>query len=119
MSNYTVEELEKMIAVATEQRRRGYRLGLRHLTLSINADLRYLKAELLKLQEVKTVEKYTRELIAGDVVKAIDGSIVEIVAVHSIKEDPRLFAISYFNRTTQTDEFDYQHGAVKCEMVGA
>ena len=63
--------------------------------------------------------KYTRELQAGDVMKHIDGSIVEILHIHPIKEDTRLFAITYFNRNTQTEEFDYQHGAVACEMVGA
>lgn len=63
--------------------------------------------------------KYTRELVAGDVIKHIDGSIAEIIAIHSIKEDPRLFAISYFNRNTQENEFDYQHGGVKCELVVA
>jgi hypothetical protein len=63
--------------------------------------------------------KYTRELVAGDVIRHIDGSIAEIISIHPIKEDTRLFAISYFNRSTQTDEFDYQHGAVACEMVVA
>ena len=63
--------------------------------------------------------KYTRELQAGDVIKHLDGSIVQILHIHPIKEDTRLFAITYFNRNTQTEEFDYQHGAVACEMVGA
>ena len=63
--------------------------------------------------------KYTRELQAGDVIKHLDGSIVDILHIHPIKEDTRLFAITYFNRNTQTEEFDYQHGAVACEMVGA
>ena len=63
--------------------------------------------------------KYTRELQAGDVIKHLDGSIVEILTIHPITEDPRLFAITYFNRNTQEKEFDYQHGAVACEMVGA
>jgi len=67
----------------------------------------------------KKMTKYTRELQAGDVIKHIDGSIVEILTIHPITEDPRLFAITYFNRNTQEKEFDYQHGAVACEMVGA
>ena len=63
--------------------------------------------------------KYTRELAAGDVVKALNGSVVEIISIHSITEDPTLFAISYFDRTTETDEFVYEHGNVRNELVGA
>lgn len=63
--------------------------------------------------------KYTRELTVGDVVKALNGSVVEIISIHSITEDPRLFAISYFDRTTQTTEFTYEHGNVRNELAGA
>jgi hypothetical protein len=63
--------------------------------------------------------KFTRELVAGDVVKALNGSEVEIISIHSIIQDPTIFAISYFDRTTATDEFTYQHGNVRSEMVGA
>jgi hypothetical protein len=63
--------------------------------------------------------KFTRELVAGDLIKHIDGSVAEILFIHPIKEDPRLFAITYFNRNTKTEEFDYQHGGIKCEMVVA
>jgi hypothetical protein len=63
--------------------------------------------------------KYIREVIAGDVIKLEDGSIAEVKFIHPIKEDARLFAISYFNQTKQVEEFDYQHGAIKCEIVDA
>jgi hypothetical protein len=63
--------------------------------------------------------KFIRELTAGDSIWDTNGSILDIIAIHPIKEDPRLFAISYFNQESQENEFNYLHGNIKVKLVGA
>lgn len=63
--------------------------------------------------------KYTRQLIAGDVIKLIDGSIAEVTKVEVVESDKRLFVVWVYNRNTKQNDCDYQHGGVECELVGA
>jgi hypothetical protein len=63
--------------------------------------------------------KFIRELVAGDSIWDTNGSILDIIAIHSIKEDSTIFAISFFNQESQENVFNYLHGNIKVELVGA
>jgi hypothetical protein len=63
--------------------------------------------------------KFICELVAGDSIWDTNGSILDIIAIHSIKEDSTIFAISFFNQESQENVFNYLHGNIKVELVGA
>lgn len=63
--------------------------------------------------------KTTKELIAGDVVKHIDGSTIEIRYIHPTTFDPTIFAVTFFNQTTQVEDFEYENANASFQIVNA